>query len=434
MKATTLGEILESFPTPAKTWPRPTETRGSWPLNWPISRPVQSSSPESMRDPASGAGTALGQGIVSQRTTDTPSPSGPPNRGCFACCCFGKYDPGDRTPTGRLINTPVSEREKDGSNDKRRRPCCGLPLWLIILLLLLIVVIIVAAIVTPIIVLQRKNSSSPAADTSVANCQTRLPCFNNGASIVINSNSQCGCLCAGGFTGMQCQTQDSSCSTISSSGANNSTSIGSAIPQLVQTANNDFSSQFTLSTERLLTSFAAANLSCTAQNALVNLNGSTSGNLANVGALPDTLANVTNGAELLNAISIWSTTTITTIITQTFTTTVPFVNTSSTSFTATTQITTVTSTFESSTFSMTTTTATPTASPSTVSPNGLSAQSLVFGRCVILAVVQDSGVSAGAGIQVLLQSAVNQGQTLIHDNSSGLTIDLLGEKVNGLSG
>lgn len=83
---------------------------------------------------------------------------------------------------------------------------------------------------------------------------------------------------------------------------------------------------------------------------------------------------------------------------------------------------------------MTTTTATPTASPSTVSPNGLSAQSLVFGRCVILAVVQDSGVSAGAGIQVLLQSAVNQGQTLIHDNSSGLTIDLLGEKVNGLSG
>jgi hypothetical protein len=403
-----MGEILESFPTPAKTWPRPTDTRGSWPLNWPIARQVIS--PESGRDPSSGVGTAQGQGVASQKTDETP------NRCCFCCfgSLFGKHDPGDRTPTGRLINTPVYDREKDGS--ERRRRCCRLPLWAIVLLLLLLVAIIIAAIVTPIILTHRKSAAS---QLSVSDCETRLPCFNNGASIVINSTTQCGCLCAGGFSGVQCQIQDSSCTQTGN------TSIGSAIPNLVQSANAAFSSQFTLSTPQLLERFAAANLSCTAQNALVNLNGSTDG-LSNA-ALADSLP-ASYVIQFLGALSIWSTTTVTTTLTKIFTTTVPFVNTNSTSLIMTT----VTSTYATSALARSNPTPTTTTSPSSPSPTGLSSQSLVFGRCVILAVVQDSGVSSGAGIQVLLQSAVNQGQTLVHDPSTGVTINLLAETVSGL--
>src|SRR5579862_4453589 len=348
MIATTLGEILESFPTPAKTWPGSANMRGSWPLNWPASRPTKGSSLASQHDPSSGTGTALGRGVASQRTTDTPLAGGPPNQGCFGCC-FGKYDPGDRTPTGRLMGTPIYDREKDGSDREIRRRCCGLPLFVILLIALVVAAIIVAAILTPILVIRQKNAANAV---SLADCQARLPCLNNGASIVVAGTSQCACLCAGGFSGMQCQTQDSSCTRIPSiQGVSGTTSIGSAIPDLIETADTNFSSQFNLSPERIVERFAAANLSCTAQNALINLNGSTAGTLSSFGPLAVVDANAstsipvpTNFQKAVDAISVWSTTTITTTLTQTFSTTVPFVSTSSTTFSMQTQVTTLTST------------------------------------------------------------------------------------------
>ena len=62
----------------------------------------------------------------------------------------------------------------------------------------------------------------------------------------------------------------------------------------------------------------------------------------------------------------------------------------------------------------------------------LSSQNLVFGRCVILAVVQDLGVSQAAGVQQLMESAIGHGINVIQDPSTGLTIDLLNETVSGL--
>lgn len=432
-KATTLGDILENFPTPAKSWPGPTNTRGSWPLNWPISRPVRPPAPESPPQPA--PPTVLGRGIVSQRTTDTPSPAGPRKPGCFLCC-FGKYDEGDRTPTSRLVSTPIYDRGKESSDGSARRKCCGLPRIVVFLILILLVLIVVAAIVTPILIIKQRNNTNSASALTVADCQTRLPCFNNGASLVVNGTSQCACLCAGGFTGVQCQSQDSSCTPISSiQGLTGDTSIGSAIPALIETAASNFSSQFTLSGERIVERFAAANLSCTAQNSLVNLNGSTTGKLANIDAF-SLISNDTSDGPPLVAVevifaSVWSTTTIITTITQTFITTVPFISTSQTTFSTSTQTTTLTSTYASSTLSTATHTVTPTPSPT--GPTHLSSPNLVFGRCVILAVVQASGVSSAAGLQVLMESAINQGTTVVHDTALGLTIDLLGESVSGLT-
>ena len=62
----------------------------------------------------------------------------------------------------------------------------------------------------------------------------------------------------------------------------------------------------------------------------------------------------------------------------------------------------------------------------------LSPQNLVFGRCVILAVVQDLGVATAAGIQHLLEMAIERGTNVIQDAASGLKIDLSGETVSGL--
>lgn len=397
--AGTLGDIIESFPAPAGTPPR-----SSWPLNWPMNRPNflrQSRNESPLRQ------TTLGRGIVSQRTMDTPSP----NRGMFGFL-FPKFDAGDRTPTSRLMGGP-SDRKS------RSRRCCGLPLRTCIILSVIIgIIIVVAVTVTPILILRNRNN---APGLTASQCQTILPCQNNGVSVFLQNPPRCACLCAGGFTGAQCQTLDSSCV----SGGPNGTSIGSAIPPLIAVANSNFSNQFTLSSQRIVEQFAASNVSCTLQNSLVNLNGSTNADVV-----------VRNGDAGIPfkviRTEIWNTVTVTTTITLTFTTTIPFMVTSSStwiSFTTATSTTTTTSLSASSTA----TTATRTV-PVVPTATGITPGNLVFGRCVILAVVQESGVSQAASIQQLLASAIGKGVAVVQDPNTGITIDLSAETVSGLNG
>ena len=99
-----------------------------------------------------------------------------------------------------------------------------------------------------------------------------------------------------------------------------------------------------------------------------------------------------------------------------------------TSFTTATATTVTTSLSASSTFTIATRTV--------VAPKatGITPGSLVFGRCVILAVVQASGVSKAAIIQQELASAIDKGITVVQDANTGMTIDLLAETVEGLNG
>jgi hypothetical protein len=64
---------------------------------------------------------------------------------------------------------------------------------------------------------------------------------------------------------------------------------------------------------------------------------------------------------------------------------------------------------------------------------GITPGSLVFGRCVILAVVQESGVSKAAAVQQLLANAIAKGVAVIQDPTTGLTIDLSAETITGLN-
>ena len=360
--------------------------------------------------------TTLGRGITSERTMNTPSP----RRKGFFGSLFSKYDPGNKTPTGPLFTTPFDEGK--GPQIERQRRCCGLSFRALIVILIVLMIIVLLATITPILVL-RDRAQSPA-NLSVSQCQIDFPCQNGGASVLVNTPPQCACLCAGGFSGPQCRTQDSSCVAFSSDGAKN-LSIGSAIEPLIQVASTDFSNQFTLSPQRIIEQFAANNVSCTSQNSLINLNGSNAADFTSSGA---------NGVQKIANVVIfeaWTTTTSTTTITTTFTTTIPFVTRSGsaswTTFSTTSATNTITSGILSSTYSIATST-----ESATPSPTGISSEGLVFGRCVILAVVQDLGVTSAASIQQLLESAIVRGVTLVHDATSGLVIDLSGETVSGL--
>jgi hypothetical protein len=202
------------------------------------------------------------------------------------------------------------------------------------------------------------------------------------------------------------------------SGGPNNTSIGSAVEPLIQVSQTNFSSQFTLSAQKLVEQFAAGNVSCTAQDSLVSLNGIDSAIVSP--------ANFSGGVASVAAFEVWGVETITTTITETFTVTIPFSSdVTNTGWNTQTTMSFVTSTIPTSTLSTSVASVTP-------RPTGLSSANLVFGRCVILAVVQESGVASAASVQRLIQSAVNQGQTIV--NGSGLKIDLGKESVSGLSG
>lgn len=408
----TLGDLLTSVPSPGAR----RGSRGSWPLSWSLGRPklprVRTESP--LRQ------TTLGRDGSSHRTDNTPSPATPQERGVLRCL-FPKFDRGDRSPTGRLVSSPPAHSKEARMNNPRR--CCGLRPVSLLAVILLVAMIIVAAVIAPIIVIRNRNTAAPSG-LSLSQCRIQQPCQNNGASIIVNGTT-CACLCAGGFSGAVCATRDSSCQSISIQGGRNDTSIGSAIQPLLQVAAADFSNQFTLSPQRIVERFAADNISCTSQNSLVTINGSTA-------AIP------VAGSESVGAPAIvfvrtrvWAVTTITSTFTITFFTTLPYINvlpddSTVTGFSTGLATSVTTHTVPTSTFSVSTRTMT-----SVPSATGLTQQDLVFGRCVILAVVQELGVSVAVGVQRLLQTAVQQGLSVV-DTGLGLTIDLFSQTISGL--
>ncbi|KAL2353724.1 hypothetical protein BJ546DRAFT_845399 [Cryomyces antarcticus] len=186
-----------------------------------------------------------------------------------------KSRPGSRGPSGEnIFDTPSGSM--DGPDRKRRRRCCGMPLWAFILLLLILILAVAAAIIVPIVLVvvpRQKNSnntSNSAVPEALANCQKSLPCANGGTSIV-SSTGSCRCLCVNGYTGATCtQSFDPSCTTTNVDSASAAT-VGSAIPRLLRDASSNFS--IPLVGSNILSLFSATNLSCTSENALVTFNG-----------------------------------------------------------------------------------------------------------------------------------------------------------------
>ena len=416
-----IGDIISTFPPNAGN-PRGQGTqqgtpRGSWPLaNFSFGRPKQQNVPIGQSPLRQTVLAPPIRGPGSRRDLETPSPT-VGDRGAFGFL-FPKFDPQDPTPTGPLVK---EFKGKDPKEKKKKRSR-----WKAILLILLVFVILggIAAGVT--ILLLKKRAETP---TSVAQCPTLLPCQNNGTSGFGGNPENCFCICPSGFTGTQCETVASSCVSVTSDtpGGPLNVSIGSAIAPLISTSNSEFSSQFILSAQEIEQKFAADNVTCVSQNSLINLDGSTDATVDN-----STLPVALDDKQVI-AVAVWTTTTIITTITETFTVTTPSVTTSSTTtwtvFNTSTALTTVITEVPSSTYSMSSTTitrnstATPTSTPSS-NTGGISSNSLVFGRCVILAVVQEFGVSQAAEVQQSLEAAIEHGITLVQDVATGLTINL----------
>ncbi|GAP87144.2 hypothetical protein SAMD00023353_2301340 [Rosellinia necatrix] len=152
---------------------------------------------------------------------------------------------------------------------KKKRRCCGLPLWGFLLVIFLIIAIIVAAVVVPVQLLVNKDNAQPAQD-----CTQQLPCANGGTSVV--SQGVCSCICSNGFVGKTCTTpaaQGCTTTTLETEDATRITNvtIGQAIPRLVLDAQANFS--IPLSAASILSKFSSAELSCNAENALVTFDG-----------------------------------------------------------------------------------------------------------------------------------------------------------------
>ena len=179
-----------------------------------------------------------------------------------------------RSPSNLNYSQTVADQEETPSQQKRRRRCCGMPLWVFILLMIALVLLVAAAIIVPIalIVLPKQNNDGKPAPGSIQACQQQLQCQNGGTNII--SPGTCRCLCVNGFTGDTCQkqTEDAGCTSMSSvTGAASNATIGSAIPRLLQDAQANFS--IPLDPQQILPLFTAADFSCSLENALVSFNG-----------------------------------------------------------------------------------------------------------------------------------------------------------------
>jgi hypothetical protein len=240
--------------------------------------------------------------------------------------------PGHDTPRSQSSKWPSARNESRGgvtdsamSNEKtkKRRRCCGMPLWTFITLLIVLLFIIAAAVVIPIVLVvipnQTKNSNTalqegqgnnnnnnnnngngngngnggnsmgngnnngnsitsnapaqpaPTLAPGLNQCDGVITCQNGGISI-LNSDRTCNCVCINGFTGNTCTNNDATgCTSASVPGTANNATMGTAISRLLGNTAAGFA--IPLNSTRVLAKFSELSLSCAAQNALITFNG-----------------------------------------------------------------------------------------------------------------------------------------------------------------
>ncbi|KAK3697132.1 hypothetical protein LTR37_017628 [Vermiconidia calcicola] len=160
-------------------------------------------------------------------------------------------------------------RRKD---KKRGRRCCGMPLWLFVLLLIVVFLLIAAAVLVPVMLLivipGQDEGAAPGGVTNkaLASCREKLTCQNDGAN-TLSSDGFCRCVCLNGYTGDNCATQSSAGCTTISIGETTDATVGENMPRLLDNAESDFG--IPLDGETLLGLFSEADMSCSAENALV---------------------------------------------------------------------------------------------------------------------------------------------------------------------
>lgn len=197
-----------------------------------------------------------------------------------------KYDEKDRRPvtsksakswldfsTSRIdfrLRPPRGTAQSTYDNKGNERRCCGLPRWAFFLSLAIFLVCLIIAIVVPVAVLGVPGASSKDSDPTIGNCVPSSPCLNGGVSM-LSAEGACTCVCTSGFTGSRCEVQSDTACTTAAIGSIQKASIGSQIAPLLNQATASFN--IPLNGQLLLGLFAAANLTCSTENALVVFQG-----------------------------------------------------------------------------------------------------------------------------------------------------------------
>jgi hypothetical protein len=225
--------------------------------------------------------------------------------------------PGEATPTGnRTPNRQAISKwpgkgadfgERDSASSqisKRRRRCCGMPMWTFVTLLIVLLFLIAAAVVIPVVLIvlpKMRNSQGnspqntgggnnngnlpavPAPTSGVDQCEGLVTCQNGGVAI-FTAERTCSCVCINGFTGKVCETQgDNGCITANVDGAAENATLGSRLPRLFEAARTNFS--IPLDAPLLLRLFSDNALTCNMENALVTFNGLAARSIADLGTL-----------------------------------------------------------------------------------------------------------------------------------------------------
>lgn len=175
--------------------------------------------------------------------------------------------------SSRLRHSALPSDSDAGELEKRKRRCCGMPLWLFLLLLLVLTLLIAAAVVVPVMLLVVVPNQNDNSTSQVGSCQKKLNCQNGGANI-LGSDGNCECLCVNGYTGSTCSQYSEQGCTSASIGSTRNATVGEAIPRLLSDANGNFS--IPLDGQQLLGLFSQSDLTCSSQNALVTFNSQSS--------------------------------------------------------------------------------------------------------------------------------------------------------------
>ncbi|KAF9871512.1 hypothetical protein CkaCkLH20_10923 [Colletotrichum karsti] len=250
-----LSDMLAAFPPPATT-PNPPQ-RGSW----------------------------------FRRNSNGSWPLAPGSRG-------GTPQPITRVMAARSSPLARLESNSDEGSIKRKRKCCGLPLWAFILIVLIVLGIIAAAIIVPLeffVFRKNRTGSTPTTEPALGQCQNQLKCENGGTNVI--SQNVCSCICTNGFTGQTCTVAGATgCTTTNLTGTSsniNNVTLGQAIPRLLQQSQTNFT--VPLDGTDILAKFNTESLSCIAQNSLVTFDGRSMRQGTTTGA--DVVANVGVNAD-----------------------------------------------------------------------------------------------------------------------------------------
>ncbi|KAJ5930639.1 hypothetical protein N7466_006132 [Penicillium verhagenii] len=163
----------------------------------------------------------------------------------------------------RNVEPLASHDDNPETAPKPARRCCGLPRKWFIILCILIFIIVVLAILLPVFLV-----AVPAQNAADKSCSHTTPCQNGGVSV--SSGSECSCVCAEGYMGVQCSVVgDSICVTaeVNNGSIDKNATMGSSIPTLLAQSDSKFGIE--LDAVTIMALFSLNNVTCSSENKLV---------------------------------------------------------------------------------------------------------------------------------------------------------------------